>query len=468
MKNESDKLSCHDYKIHHHSSVNLKITRKGILIMHALQDTDPEIASLLHQELRRQQEGLEMIPSENFTSPAVLEALGSIATNKYSEGYPGMRYYGGNEYIDQIENLARDRAKALFNVSHANVQPYSGSPANQAVYFALCDPGDTVMGMSLPFGGHLTHGWKVNFSAVYYIAVQYPTDANGFLDYDQLETMAKEHRPKIIFCGATAYPRLYDYKRLGEIVHSVGAYFVADIAHEAGLIAAGVIPSPVGHADVITTTTHKTLRGPRGAIILCNGNPSDPLKPCEKKRENLPTMIDRAVFPGLQGGPHNHQTAAIAVALKEAATPEFKEYAIQIVKNAQTLAHVLSDGGLKLSTGGTDNHLILADVTPLGLTGKIAEHLLGSVGITVNKNMIPNDPRKPFDPSGIRLGTPALTTRGMKEKEMELVGELIVRVLKNVSNASILEQVKKEVKELTRAFPIYQALDHSSSTPSVA
>ncbi len=420
-----------------------------------LEHSDPKIFDLIQKETRRQNDGLEMIPSENHTSRAVLEALGSRLTDKYSEGYPGMRYYGGNEFIDEIEMLAIERAKELFGVMHANVQPYSGSPANQAVCFALLNPGEKLMGMNLLYGGHLTHGWKVNFSGVYYQAVQYPTDHNGFLDYDEIEKLAKFERPKLIFVGATAYPRIFDFQRLAQIAKMIDAYLVADISHVAGLVVAGIHPSPVGHADVITTTTHKTLRGPRGAMILCNGNPSQPLKPCERIRENLPTLIDRAVFPGLQGGPHNHQTAAIAVALKEADTQEFQEYGKQIVANAKTLAEELSHGGLRLITDGTDNHLILADVTPLETTGKLAESLLGEIGITVNKNAIPFDTRKPFDPSGIRLGTPAITTRGMKEPEMRTIAQIILETLQAPNDEIKKKENKNKVSELCEKFPIH-------------
>ncbi len=422
--------------------------------MKNLKKQDPKIFKLIEAETKRQQQGLEMIPSENHTSQAVLEALGSRLTDKYSEGYPGMRYYGGCEYVDEIENLARERAKKLFGVNHANVQAYSGSPANQAICFALLKPGEKLMGMNLLYGGHLTHGWKVNFSGIYYQTVQYPTGKDGWLDYDLIAKIALEEKPKLIFVGATAYPRQFDFDKLAEIAKKIDAFLVADISHIAGLVVAGEHPSPTGLADVIMTTTHKTLRGPRGALILTNGNPSQPLKPCLRSRENLPSLIDRAVFPGLQGGPHNHQTAAIAVALKEAASPEFKDYARQIIKNAQTLAEVLAKNGLKLITGGTDNHLILADVTPLGITGKIAETALGKAGITVNKNSIPFDTRKPFDPSGIRLGTPALTTRGMKETEMKIIGEMIVKILKNPNNEQLISTIKKGVEEFGKKFPI--------------
>ncbi len=415
---------------------------------------DTAIAKLIEAEKKRQVEGLEMIPSENHTSQDVLEALGSRLTDKYSEGYPGMRYYGGCEFVDQVENLARDRAKSLFGVTHANVQGYSGSPANQAIYFALVDPGDTVMGLHLFFGGHLTHGLKINFSGVYYRSVQYHTGKDGYLDYEEMEKMVKAERPKLLMVGATAYPRIYDWKRLRKIADLCGAWLVADISHIAGLVVAGAHPSPVGIADVIMTTTHKTLRGPRGALILCNGNPSNPLRKAERTKENFPTLIDRAIIPGLQGGPHNHQTAAIAVALKEAATPEFKEYGHQIVRNAKTLAAGLTACGYNLVTGGTDNHLLLIDLTNKKISGKEAEVALGMAGITVNKNVVPFDPRSPFDPSGIRLGTPALTTRGMKEKDMEKIVEWIDQAIKNPQDKAKLTQLQTNIKEFAMGFPL--------------
>lgn len=415
---------------------------------------DQEIADLIAAERRRQAEGLEMIPSENHTSAAVLEALGSRLTDKYSEGYPGTRYYGGCEFVDEVENLARKRAKALFGVSHANVQPYSGSPANLAVYYALVNPGDTIMGLHLYYGGHLTHGLKANFSGTLYRSVQYHTGQDGYLDYEEMEQLAKKEQPKLLMVGATAYPRIFDWQRLRQIADISGAWLVADISHIAGLVVAGAHPSPVGIADVITTTTHKTLRGPRGALILCNGNLSTPLKKTERSRENLPTMIDRAIIPGLQGGPHNHQTAAIAVALKEAATPEFKVYGQQIVKNAQTLAKGLNDRGYNLVTGGTDNHLLLIDLTNKKISGREAEQALGRAGITVNKNTVPFDPRSPFDPSGIRLGTPALTTRGMKESEMALIADWIDQAITHYQDEKKLVNIRQVVKELCQEFPL--------------
>jgi len=415
---------------------------------------DKVVQKIIESEVRRQSEGLEMIPSENHTSGDVLKALGSRLTDKYSEGYPGKRYYGGCEYVDQAENLARDRAKALFGVSHANVQPYSGSPANQAVYFALVDPGDTVMGMHLYYGGHMTHGLKVNFSGTIYNSAQYHTGKDGYLNYEEMADIAAKEKPKLIFVGATAYPRIFDWKRLREIADTCGAWLIADISHIAGLVVAGVHPSPVGHAHVITTTTHKTLRGPRGAMILCNGNPSNPLKKVERSPENLPTLIDRAIIPGLQGGPHNHQTAAIAVALHEAATPAFKRYGQQIVKNAKTLANELMKKGFDLVTGGTDNHLLLIDLTNKKITGAEAETALGRAGITVNKNTVPFDPRPPFSPSGIRLGTPALTTRGMKESEMVQVADWIEQALIHRGNEDYLAKQSKAIKAFAKDFPL--------------
>ncbi len=415
---------------------------------------DIEIERLIAAEIKRQSEGLEMIPSENHTSTAVLAALGSRLTDKYSEGYPGMRYYGGCEIVDKVENLARDRAKKLFGVSHVNVQPYSGSPANMAVYFALLEPGDTVMGLELYYGGHMTHGLKVNFSGTLYNSVQYRTGKDGYMDYDAMEKLVREHKPKMIVVGATAYPRIYDWERIRHIADICDAYVLADISHIAGLVVGGEHPSPAGIADVITTTTHKTLRGPRGAMIMCNGQPSTPLKKVAKTRQNLPSMIDRAIIPGLQGGPHNHQTAAIAVALNEAAQPAFKQYAQQVVKNAKRLAHRLNDKGYHLVTGGTDNHLLLIDLTNKGLKGAEAEDALGHAGITVNKNTVPYDPRPPFDPSGLRLGTPALTTRELKEAEMDQVAEWIDAAVIARNNDAKLAKIKKEIAAFTEDYPL--------------
>lgn len=426
-----------------------------------LKEQDPEIHAIILKELDRRRNGIDMIPSENVTSVGVLDALGSILTDKYAEGYPGKRYYGGNQFIDQIEILAQERAKALFGVSHANVQPYSGSPANQAVYMALCNPGDTVMGLSLSYGGHLTHGLKVNFSGIYYNPVNYLTTPDGWIDYDAIQKLAEEHRPKMMICGTTAYSRTIDFPRMAAIARSVDAFLLADISHIAGLVVGGAHPSPVGHADVVTTTTHKTLRGPRGAMILCNGNPSTPLKAVEKTRENIPTLVDRAVFPGLQGGPHNHQTAAIAVTLKEAGTPEFKAYAAQIVTNAQTLAKSLIEKGCTIVTGGTDNHLMIMDVTGLGLSGGEAEVALGKAGITVNKNTIPNDSRKPFDPSGIRFGTPSLTSRGMMEGEVLEIADFMHAALTHHTDDAFLADINSKVSGLAAKFKPYPELDAS-------
>ncbi|MFA4937301.1 MAG: serine hydroxymethyltransferase [Patescibacteria group bacterium] len=425
-----------------------------------LEKSDPEILGWTKKELKRQQEGLEMIPSENFTSLAVMEALGSILTNKYSEGYPGKRYYGGNQFIDEIENIARERAKKLFGVEHANVQPYSGSPANQAVCFALLNPGDTILGMELAQGGHLTHGYKLNFSGKYYRAVNYGVDVKThLLNYDAIREIAHKEKPKLIICGATAYPRLIDFAEFKKIADEIKAYLLADISHISGLVIAGVHPSPIPYADIVTTTTHKTLRGPRGALILVPkviDRWHDLYHPNSKR--NLAELIDAAIIPGLQGGPHNHQTAAIAVALQEAATPEFKNYGKQIVANAKTLAKTLIDFGITLISGGTDNHLLLIDLTNLNLTGQQAQDLLDQVGITVNKNMIPNDPRKPLDPSGIRLGTPALTSRGFEQEDMIIVGTIIAELLKSPGDANIIKQAKEKITELTNKYPLYPEL----------
>ncbi len=404
---------------------------------------DSQIKNLIKKEIERQKTSLEMIPSENHTSPDVREALGSLLTDKYAEGYPGKRYYAGLEYYDQIENICRERAKKLFKVVHANVQPYSGSPANQAVYFAVLNPGDTAMGMSLPHGGHLTHGWKVNFSAKYYNSVQYEVDKKtNLLDYDKMAKLIKKTKPKLIWVGATAYPRIFNWKKLSQI--SQDAYLAADIAHIAGLVVAGVHPSPVPYVHIVTTTTHKTLRGPRGAMILVT-------KKGLRKDPDLPKKIDKAIFPGLQGGPHENSIAAIAVCLKEAATPGFKKYGAQIVKNAKALASELMKYGFKLITNGTDNHLILIDLRNKGVLGPEAQDRLEKAGITVNKNSIPFDPNPPFKPSGLRMGTPAITTRGMKEKEMKIIASWINDVINDEKNCS---RVRKEIKKLCKGFPL--------------
>jgi glycine hydroxymethyltransferase len=415
---------------------------------------DDEIAKLITAEADRQRSGLEMIPSENHTSSDVMHALGSPLTDKYSEGYPDMRYYGGCEIVDKVENLARDRAKKLFGVDHANVQAYSGSPANMAVYYALIDPGDTIMGLALYYGGHMTHGLKVNFSGTYYRSVQYQTGKDGYLDYEAITEMAMREKPKLLVVGATAYPRIYNWQKMRDIADACGAWLLADISHIAGLVVAGVHPSPVGIADVITTTTHKTLRGPRGALILCNGLPSNPLKKTERTKANLPTLIDRAIIPGLQGGPHNHQTAAIAVALREAAQPGFKTYGAQIVKNAQTLASALTSKGYELVTGGTDNHLLLVDLTNKNIIGAEAEDALGKAGITVNKNTVPFDPRPPFNPSGIRMGTPALTTRGLKEAEMLQVADWIDGAMSHARDDDYLTKMHQTISKFCEQYPL--------------
>ncbi|HKV56305.1 MAG TPA: serine hydroxymethyltransferase [Candidatus Binataceae bacterium] len=408
--------------------------------MDQLERTDPEIFQLIRQEERYEVESVRLIPSENYVSKAVLEATGSILANKYSEGYPGRRYYEGQRYIDQIETLVAERAKTLFGAEHANVQPYSGSPANLAVYFALLKPGDTLMGLALPHGGHLTHGWTVSISGSFWRPVHYSVDRESQrIDYDAVRELARKERPKIIVTGATAYPRQFDFKIFGEIAKEVGAYLLADISHIAGLVVAGVHPDPVPYADVVMTTTHKTLRGPRGAMILC--------------RKEVAERIDKAVFPGLQGGPHNHTTAAIGVALKEAATPEFKEYGRQIVRNAKALAEELVARGFELVSGGTDNHLILADLTNKKVIGKKAAQALDRAGIVCNYNTVPFDPRKPFSPSGIRLGTPAVTSRGMKEAEMRQIAAWMDTVLTHMEDEAAIARIAGEVGEFCRAFP---------------
>ena len=411
---------------------------------HTLKEFDPIVLESIKKEQQRQEEGLEMIPSENFVSPAVLEALGSVLTNKYSEGYAGKRYYGGCEFIDEVETLAIERAKLLFGAEHVNVQPLSGAPANVAVYFALLQPGDTVLGMDLSHGGHLTHGHPVTYMAKIFNFIRYKTDKDGKIDLDNLRAMALEHKPKIILVGYSAYSREIEYEKIKAIADEVGAITMADIAHIAGLIAGGQMNNPVPLFDVVTTTTHKTLRGPRGGMIMC--------------KEKFASAIDKAVFPGLQGGPHENNIAAKAIAFKEALLPEFKEYTAQIKKNAKILEKKFNEFGYKLCFGGTDNHLLLIDVTMKGVGGKQAQIALDKAGITVNKNMIPDDTRSPFDPSGIRLGTPALTTRGMKEAEMEIIAGWINEVIMNHDNEAKLAEIKVQVKELTKKFPLYPTL----------
>lgn len=405
---------------------------------------DPTLHDAMVKELHRQESGLEMIPSENFVSEAVLATLGSVLTNKYSEGYPSKRYYGGCEHIDVVEQLAIDRAKQLFDAEHVNVQPLSGAPANIAAYFAIMKPGDTILGMDLSHGGHLTHGHPVTSIAKIFNFIRYKTNADGLIDLDNLRSMAKEHQPKVILVGYSAYSREIDYAAIKEIADEVGAITMADIAHIAGLIAGKQMINPVPIFDIVTTTTHKTLRGPQGGMIMC--------------KKEFAKQIDKAVFPGLQGGPHENNIAGKAVAFKEALDPSFQEYAKQIKKNAKVLEKQFSENGYTLMFGGTDNHLLLIDVTPKGISGGEAEAALDTAGITLNKNMIPDDPRSPFDPSGIRLGTPALTTRGMKEAEMEHIAHLIDRVLSNITDDAILAHVREDVMALTKKFPLYPSL----------
>jgi glycine hydroxymethyltransferase len=408
-----------------------------------LTKTDWQLAELIQREAQRQHDKLRMIPSENYVSAAVLEATGSVLTNKYSEGYPGRRYYEGQQFVDPIELLAIERAKALFGVDHANVQPYSGSPANLAVYLAFAQPGDPVMGMSLPMGGHLTHGWSVSATGKWFRPVRYDVSREtGRIDLDQVRDLARRERPKVIFCGGTAIPRTIDFPAFAEIAREVGAILVADIAHIAGLIAGGAHPSPVGHADVISTTTHKTLRGPRGAMLMSTAEHA--------------AALDKAVFPGLQGGPHNHTTAGIAVALHEAGTAEFKAYAHQVVANAKALAAALLERGFDLVSGGTDNHLILIDLTGKGIGGKPAAKALDRAGIEINYNTVPYDTRKPFDPSGIRLGTPALTTRGLTEAQMPQVAAWIDEAVSAAAkdDEAVLERIAGEVRELLSGYPM--------------
>ena len=406
-----------------------------------LKNFDNEVFSACDEELKRQQGNIELIASENIVSKAVLLAAGSVLTNKYAEGYPGKRYYGGCVKVDIVEDIARERAKKLFGAEHANVQPHSGANANLATFFALLEPGDTVMGMSLAHGGHLSHGSPVNISGKYFNIVPYELDGETEqIDYDEMERIAQECKPKLILAGASAYSRIIDFKRVREIADKVGAYFMVDMAHIAGLVAAGVHPSPVPYADVVTTTTHKTLRGPRGGLILC--------------KESLAKAIDKAVFPGTQGGPLMHIIAAKAVALGEALTDEFKEYQIQVAKNAKLLSEELLAAGFKIVSGGTDNHLMLIDLRPFGITGKEFERRLDEVNITVNKNAIPNDPESPFVTSGIRVGTPAVTSRGFKEEEMIKIADWMKRIAEDFEGNK--DAVKKEVEELTKKFPIYE------------
>lgn len=407
-----------------------------------LKQFDPEITQVIRQETERQEYSLEFIASENFVSEEVLAAQGSVLTNKYAEGYPGKRYYGGCEFVDVAEQLAIDRAKELFGAEHANVQAHSGSQANMAVYFAVCQPGDTILGMNLSHGGHLTHGSPVNFSGKLFNVVPYGIQKEtGLIDYDEVETLAKQHRPKLIVVGASAYPRILDFEKFRQIADQIGVPVMVDMAHIAGLVAAGVHPSPVPHAEFVTTTTHKTLRGPRGGMILC--------------QEEYTKKLNSNIFPGIQGGPLMHVIAAKAVAFKEALSPEFKIYAEQVVKNAKALADELVSRGYNLVSGGTDNHLMLVDFSGTELTGKMAEETLERAGITVNKNAVPFDERSPFVTSGIRIGTPASTTRGLKENEMRQIGAWIDMSLKNGENEAVLQKIRSEIKELCKKFPLY-------------
>ncbi|MDM8355998.1 serine hydroxymethyltransferase [Pandoraea communis] len=402
---------------------------------------DPDVWAAIQKENQRQEDHIELIASENYTSPAVMEAQGSQLTNKYAEGYPGKRYYGGCEYVDIVEQLAIDRVKALFGADAANVQPNSGSQANQGVYFAMLKPGDTIMGMSLAHGGHLTHGSPVNMSGKWFNVVSYGLNEQEDIDYDAAEKLAQQHKPKMIVAGASAFALKIDFERMSQIAKSVGAYFMVDMAHYAGLIAAGVYPNPVPHADFVTTTTHKSLRGPRGGVILM--------------KAEFEKAINSAIFPGIQGGPLMHVIAGKAVAFKEAASPEFKAYQEQVVKNARVMAETLVKRGLRIVSGRTESHVMLVDLRAKNITGKAAEAALGEAHITVNKNAIPNDPEKPFVTSGVRLGSPAMTTRGFKEAEAELVGNLIADVLDNPEDAKNLERVREQVAELTKRFPVY-------------
>lgn len=415
--------------------------------MEQLRKNDPAVLEAMNLELKRQQNNIELIASENIVSEAVIEALGSVLTNKYAEGYPGKRYYGGCEHVDVVEDIARERAKELFGAEHVNVQPHSGAQANMAVYLAALKPGDTVLGMNLAHGGHLTHGSPVNASGLLYNFVAYGVQEDTFLiDYDEVRKAAFKHRPRLIVAGASAYPRTIDFEKLASIANDVGALFMVDMAHIAGLVAAGLHPSPVPHAHFVTTTTHKTLRGPRGGMILC--------------RKSWAAAIDKAVFPGSQGGPLMHVIASKAVALGEALQPSFKTYAQNVVKNAQVLAETLIAEGLNIVSGGTDNHLMLIDTRSVNITGKEAEHVLDSIGITVNKNAIPFDPTSPFVTSGIRIGTPAATSRGMNEEAMVAIGKIIAKTLKNPKDTAKLDEARAEVTALTDQFPLYTDLKY--------
>lgn len=424
----------------------MPIDTKALELLQNLKQADDDVYKLCLQELRRQQNTIELIASENFTSLAVMQAQGSWLTNKYAEGLPGKRYYGGCEFVDGVEQLAIDRVKELFGAEHANVQPHSGAQANMAVFLALLNPGDTIMGMSLAHGGHLTHGSKVNVSGKYFNVVDYGVDEKlEKINYDEFFELAKQHKPKLIIAGASAYSRIIDFEKIREIANSIGAYFLVDMAHIAGLVAAGLHPNPVEYADIVTSTTHKTLRGPRGGIILC--------------KEEFAKKIDKAVFPGIQGGPLMHVIAAKAVAFKEAMEPSFKSYQEQIISNAQVMAQGLSTNGFRIVSGGTSNHLVLVDLRSKKLTGKVAERLLEDVGITLNKNAIPYDPESPFVTSGIRIGTSSVTSRGMKEKEMGEIALMISEVLSNTDNESLMTKIKQQIQTLCSQFPLYSELN---------
>ena len=412
--------------------------------MEPLMTADPEVYEAICNEIKRQQQGIELIPSENLVSKAVLQAMGSVLTNKYSEGYPGKRYYGGNEFIDVTEQLAIDRAKRLFHADHANVQPHSGSNANMAAYMAVLEPGDTVLGQKLDHGGHLTHGHPVNFSGQQYNFIQYPVGDDGFLDYETIRGLAKEHQPKLIVAGFSAYSRTLDFKRFRDIADEVGALLMADIAHIAGLIAAGLHPEPFPYCDIVTTTTHKTLRGPRAGMILC--------------KAAYAKAVDKAIFPGIQGGPLDHVIAGKAVAFGEALRPEFKEYQQKILENAKSLASALKENDVRIVSGGTDNHLMLIDLNDAGITGKELESTLDSVGIYANKNTIPNDKGTPFNPCGLRIGTPVLTTRGMGPDEMKQVAVWLGKIIAHPHDEGMKEGIRKEVKELCARFPVYEGM----------
>lgn len=439
----TEKIFCYIILLLHGTWMN--VFTRGTIVMNVLDFSiiaaeDPEIVQAMEAELKRQRDNIELIASENFVSPAVMAAMGTHLTNKYAEGYPGKRYYGGCVNVDVVEDLARDRAKELFGCDHVNVQPHSGSQANIAVYFAMLEPGDTILGMNLNHGGHLTHGSPVNISGKYFNVVPYGVDKTGFIDYDELEKIAVEAKPKLIVAGASAYARTIDFERISEIAKKIGAYLMVDIAHIAGLVATGLHPSPVPYADFVTTTTHKTLRGPRGGMIMC--------------KEEYAQKIDKAIFPGTQGGPLMHVIAAKAVCFKEALTPEYKEYIAQVVKNAKALADGLMAEGVDIVSGGTDNHLMLVDLRKLDVTGKDAEKYLDSVRITCNKNTIPFDPKSPFVTSGVRLGTPAITTRGMKEEDMKEIAAIIAGTLKDYEGFK--DEAIARVEALTKKYPLYE------------